>query len=178
MIKKTRLGLPTLREETYTDYVAQLDGFGSAQAVQDFFLERFSEIKRTDPLYAKFIIDTSAMYPNEDRDIAWAELIAGRELLSREGELPLLDEEKFRKRWDATMNRSVVFLNIGHNMNIIKADNPVFWNFIMNSTNYFPPTPNQERGLMPNPEGYNPKMFIMSDLSSGYMFLADNTREK
>ena len=161
MTKRTGLGLPTLREETYLGYISQLNGLGDMDRVRHFLQERFDTIRGIDPLYAKFITDTSAMYSYDDKDVAWAEFIAGREMLSREGELPLLDERKFKERWDATMKRAVAILNVGVNMDLISVDNPIYWHFIMNSTGYFP------QGQRVN---------VMSDLSSGYMFLADNTK--
>ncbi len=157
-----RIGLPLLRESTYREFMSQLSSLESDKA-RDFFSGLYETILLSDQLYAKFIRDTSSLYPEDDKGVAWAELVAGYTLLSKEGELPkLLDDDKFKSRWDATMNRSLCIMNVGANMDIIRADNPIFWETIMNSTRYF--------------MGRDERMAIMSDLSSGYMFLADNVR--
>ena len=160
MTTLTKYGMPELREETYHDYSNELRAFKTLDQIQDHFLERFSEIKKKDSLYAKFITDTSGMYPEKVKTFAWAGLITGYELLSKEGELPILNEEKFKKRWDGTMNRAVVMMNIGMNMDAVKWDNPIYWGFIM-----------QSGGCVPEDQ----RMNILSDLSSGYMFLVDNS---
>jgi|GEM_PF-4794025 len=107
----------------------------------------------------RFIGDTSAMYTGDDAAVARAQLIAGYELLRREGDLPKLDEAKYKARWDATMKRRFVQVNVGVNMDIILSDNPYYWAFIMDSQQFFA-----------EPQ----RMDVLSDLSSGYMFLADN----
>lgn len=163
MTQRTRLGLPVLGEKTYNDYVEKTRGFGNYEEGMRFLNGLFADIKERDPLYAQFIQDTKVMYPLLDRDIAFADLIAGHELLIREGELPLLNSTKFRSRWDATMHRDFSQINVGNNIGIIDQDNPVFGRFIRNSAMYFP----QEQ-----------RMNISSDLSSGYMFLVDNAERK
>ena len=159
---RSKLGLPVLREKTYLDYRNRIFNFDSRDKAMEFFNEAFFRIKNADPLRARFVRDTSQMYPSNDRDVAYAELITGFELLALEGELPKLDEKKFEKQWEATMNRSVVVLNVGAYMDVILADNPIYWQFIMDSTQFFL---NEQR------------MNIMSDHSCGYMFLAHNRRK-
>ena len=163
----THLGLPLLTEKTYIDYVEKLRKLQGPSDADSFFTSLFEEI--TDPLYRKFIEDAAATYPDEQgRDTARKDLMGGHHLLSQEGALSMLDQEKFDKRWEATMNRNglIITMNVGHNMDIIRADNPIFWQSIMDCAQCYPR--NQD---MFDP---GPNMYIMSDLSSGYMFLADN----
>jgi hypothetical protein len=158
----TMLGLPVLSENIYSDFRDEVRDLKSSDEAQEFYSNLCSKIQEQDQLYLKFIGDTKKMYSGEDIDVAWAQLVSGYELLRRSGELPKLKEERFEKRWKATMNRSVVMLNVSLNMDIISLDNPVFWKFITDSSAYF---------------SGNRKMNILSDLSCGYMFLVDSKRK-
>lgn len=160
-IQKTQLGLPYLNEITYKEYRNEVGRLRNPNEARIFYEGLLSKIKCADSLYAKFIDDAVAIYPNEDKDVAWAELIGGYELLAKEGKLSKLEEDRFKRQWEATMNRTVAILNVGANMDLILADNPVYWQFIMDSTGYFP----QEQ-----------RVNIMSDLSCGYMFLVNSLR--
>lgn len=158
MPQKSKLGLPLLTEQTYLEYRRQTSEMKGYEEAFPFFQRLMSMIRETDPLYAKFIDDAAAMYPVADRRVAWAELIGSYELLRKEGPLPRLNREKFEEQWRATMSRNevIVALNVGANMDLILDDNPVYWQFIMDSTGYFPA---------------EQRMNVMSDLSCGYMFL-------
>ncbi len=158
----TKIGLPVLRQETYDSFMAQVKDIGTYEDQIKFLEELFKQISERDSLYALFIQGASNLYPQRIRDMACGDLILGYELLRMEGDLPLLDKEKFERRYNATMNRSLAILNVGHNMGIIERDNPVFARFIKESSVHY---------------GDKPKMMeITSDLSSGYMFLADNVK--
>ncbi len=152
-----------MTETTYEEYRNQASKLRDADNARVFYGGLHSKILEADPLYAKFIDDTAAMYQPEDKNVAWAELIGGYELLAREGKLPKLDKAKFKEMWDAIMNRAVAILNVGVNLDLISADNPVYLKFIIDSTGYFP----QEQ-----------RVNVMSDLSCGYMFLIEAQRAK
>jgi hypothetical protein len=160
----TRLGLPMLREETYRGFMEEARRTRSYEESLKFLEALFNKIAEKDPLYTQFIKGTVDLWPEGIKEIACAELITGYELLAREGELPKLDPEKFERRWNATMNRAVAVLNAGHNLSIIEVDNPVYFDFIMNSQTAFP--------------DFIQRTHLLSDLSSGYMFLADSVQRE
>lgn len=166
---RSHLGLPLLTEEAYLMYWRRLGDLRTEEDVARYFDRIIGIIQEEDPLYFKFIEGASQMYPGPiGINLSRRDLALGYQLLSSAGDLPKLGQEKFDKRWTATMNRVVAMLNVGCNMDIIRDDNPLYWGFIMDTARCYPAS---GRIFVAGPN-----MFIMSDLSCGYMFLADNVK--
>ena len=159
-------GLPLVTEEHLRARIKELASGGRESAVR-YLQNNLARIKDTNPFYSTFIEDASMVYGN-DCDIAEAELAFGYVLLESAGNLPKLEQQVLEGRWNATMARELCLFNIGTNMDFIKTDNPVYYNSIMRSCQYFAPAPQGSPLLAPDH-----KVWIMSDLSSGYMILCD-----
>ncbi|MFA4960757.1 MAG: hypothetical protein WC548_03790 [Candidatus Pacearchaeota archaeon] len=160
----TRLGLPILTEQTYNSFLEELGKIKSNEESITFLSRLFKKIRDQDGLYAKWIRDTTGMYPRELQSIAFSELVFGYEFLRRGGELPKIDPIKYQKRWDGTSDRSLSTLNVGLNLGIIRDDNPIFSCVITQRS-----------------AAYFSGEFIIhaiSDLSSGYMYLVDNAKRE
>lgn len=160
MGQKSRLGLPILTERTYQEYKARVQVARQNCEGIVRLLKELEQGVRHDPLYEQLTRWSAARYPADYGESVRIELLTAHYLLSREGEIPILDQERFEARWYATMDPRLAVMNVGLNMDMIDRDNRVFGKFVRDSTIYFPDMPT--------------KMLFSSDASSAYMFLVDS----
>ncbi len=169
----TPLGLPLLTDATVAELAQERARLRSAPDAILFLDGIMRKVREIDPLYAHFIDRTArTLYVKEDSETARGLLLESVELLRREGELPKLERTLFESRWNNTMNRALAVLNVGAQMDVLYSDNPNLWTFASDAQKYFPATGNCHPD---DKDRAGPRSYILADISSLYMLMADNT---
>lgn len=175
---KTEMGLPFVLRCTCSKLLRELKEI-DLSASERYAHKLFNNIN--DPVYKKFIENCSELYSaqKEVKKIAKYSLVFCYEVLRREGELPKLDKRKIETRWKKAMTRDYdkIINNVRLNKDKICDDNPIYGEFIIFFTNLFPETKNSDKLERIIKSGTpSDRLFILSDLLYGYMFLADSLK--
>lgn len=172
------MGLPLVLRTTCSKLMNEL----KEADLGGYSLERYCDKlfdNINDSVYREFIKNCSKFYfEREVKKIARNSFVLCYEVLKREGELPKLDKRKIKK-WENNINKdySTIIYNVKSNRDKVCDDNPIYGEFIILFADHFPESKNLDNLENIIKSGaHSDRLFILSDLLSGYMLLADSVK--